>query len=994
MGKRIGFMLANIYQGSGITMWKAIAKAASKHKEDALFVFPGGKLGETDGDEYMRNDIFSLASPESIDGAIIWTSALSGTKDAEDIAVYVLEKAKTMRVVSLGMSIPGCPSVNFDAYHGTLSEIKHMITVHDDKRIAFLRGPDTHPSAEDRFRAYQDSLAEEHIEFSPSLVSSPTPWSEGEAAIKELVEGRKLIPGKDFTALAAASDMLLMAACNYLSRYGYEIPKELHVCGFNDSEENALMPVELTTVRMPVEELAKESYSLISDLCDGHQAKDILLSSDLIVRHSCGCGMVSGIKDGDEFVDFVKSLISSDEALYAVRKLLAYLAGDGDEAFLYRYADLFIASGGDAGALFDTISIYSGKIYEDRKDKLHRRIVFEERREIAKEKQRMNTLTYALNLFKRELLAARSMEYITTIMFSSFRTIGIDKAFLMLYKDFTFTVFIGGFTEEGILNDRIEFPRSNLVPQSLNSKIERGTFVVEPLFYGREELGYIVLGTEWVEGYVLEDIRVSLSSALRGISLLEDANQAKDQAERGERDAENFYARLSEDVMVPLSRMRTALEDGTRLNRDALLKSVLDAEHLLELSLMEKDELLINKKLQALSDVIQSFTSDCSVLPLFEVDAEKLGDSINILIAGNLSVQLEEYGAVISGCAKLCDKISLQYAERVLLMHSCSFDRGKEKCHITLPYPSLVKQTGMGHGIVYPSDNGFSRPPCKAELIDSRKLSACNPRAIVLTSESSEPASLILSTPSLQDRALLIFSPPASTLEATLQRLSRNDELLIACSGYHNAEALENIGRVVSLSLLRKSKGHKLIISVADNDEDVYKLRSAYHSIPLLIVRDKFTEQDLKGVATLSNTMIVNTSVLESDAFLMHLKTIAEDGTLPFQTGLLVKRAIVFLNQNARKQIARWQLAESVNISEDYLARIFRRELGLTPWEYLGIYRIQLSVGLLLRTGKTLSEIAEESGFQDQAYFSRVFRKVKGCSPGSLRKRKKVGIVQ
>ena len=241
---------------------------------------------------------------------------------------------------------------------------------------------------------------------------------------------------------------------------------------------------------------------------------------------------------------------------------------------------------------------------------------------------------------------------------------------------------------------------------------------------------------------------------------------------------------------------------------------------------------------------------------------------------------------------------------------------------------------------------------------------------------------------------MLIFSPPASTLEATLQRLSRNDELLIACSGYHNAEALENIGRVVSLSLLRKSKGHKLIISVADNDEDVYKLRSAYHSIPLLIVRDKFTEQDLKGVATLSNTMIVNTSVLESDAFLMHLKTIAEDGTLPFQTGLLVKRAIVFLNQNARKQIARWQLAESVNISEDYLARIFRRELGLTPWEYLGIYRIQLSVGLLLRTGKTLSEIAEESGFQDQAYFSRVFRKVKGCSPGSLRKRKKVGIVQ
>ena len=216
MGKRIGLMLANLYQGSSISMWKAFAKAASRHKDGSFFVFPGGKLGEDNGDEYMRNDIFSLVTPESIDGVIIWTSALSGTRDASELCDYALEKSKTMPVVSMGMTIDGCTSVNFDAYQGLLSEIEHMITVHDDRRIAFLRGPETHSSAEARFRAYRDALGKHGIEFDPELVSSPFPWADGYNAMKELIEGRHLVPGKDFTALVAASDMLLLSASNYL----------------------------------------------------------------------------------------------------------------------------------------------------------------------------------------------------------------------------------------------------------------------------------------------------------------------------------------------------------------------------------------------------------------------------------------------------------------------------------------------------------------------------------------------------------------------------------------------------------------------------------------------------------------------------------------------------------------------------------------------------------------------------------------------------------
>ena len=998
MGKRIGLMLANLYQGSSISMWKAFAKAASRHKDGSFFVFPGGKLGEDNGDEYMRNDIFSLVTPESIDGVIIWTSALSGTRDASELHDYALEKSKTMPVVSMGMTIDGCTSVNFDAYQGLLSEIEHMITVHDDRRIAFLRGPETHSSAEARFRAYRDALGKHGIKFDPELVSSPFPWADGYNAMKELIEGRHLVPGKDFTALVAASDMLLLSASNYLSEHGWEIPRDLHAGGFNDSEDNILMPTEITTVRMPIDELASESFMLISEICEGRKAESLLLPSALVIRRSCGCSGISGNGDIHAFWNRVRPLISSDEALHAAREILEYMTGKGDDTRLYRYAEIFIASGGDAGALFDAASVYPGTIIPERKDRMHRRIVMEERRAAAKEKQRTQTLTYALDSFKRELLAARSKDSIPAIMLSSFRYLGIDKAFLMLYRDFSFTEFIGGFADDSLITGPSVFSRKSIVPEELEEHIERGTFIVEPLFYGKEELGYIVIGTEWVEGYVLEDIRVSLSSALRGISLLEDANKAKDKAERGERDAENFYARLSEGVMVPLGEIRASLLDSTRLSRGSLLKSVLGAEHLLELSLMERDELSVNKVLQSLSDLLSVFEIEAGDLPLIEADTEKIRDTLRILMTGRLSVTFSEDGVIISGRRNASDKLSLQYAERVILMHSGSIHREDGSCSIMLPYPVLGDGQDSGSGVVFSGDVSSLPSGLAAVSVDCRKLVSVNPHAIVITPSSSEVASMILSS-SLIDKRLIIFAPPSSSLKATLERIAENDELTIAVFGSLASlpEKLEGLGRIVNtLPSGRIAKGKTIAIFTSSDYEEIREFRSRqrYSSVPVIVVRERFDSKDLDEISSLSNTIIVNPSVFEADGFLSHLKTIAASGTLPSHTGVLVKKAIVYLNMHAEKQISRWQVAESVNISEDYLARIFRREVGLSPWEYLGIFRIQLASDMLLNTGKTLSEIAEDTGFMDQAYFSRVFRKIKGFPPGVLRRHKKVGIVQ
>jgi transcriptional regulator GlxA family with amidase domain len=107
--------------------------------------------------------------------------------------------------------------------------------------------------------------------------------------------------------------------------------------------------------------------------------------------------------------------------------------------------------------------------------------------------------------------------------------------------------------------------------------------------------------------------------------------------------------------------------------------------------------------------------------------------------------------------------------------------------------------------------------------------------------------------------------------------------------------------------------------------------------------------------------------------------------SLPAHTSGLVKQAIAYLHQNYTRSISRWEIAEAVGVSEDYLSRVFNRELNISPWDYLNRYRVLRSKHLLLHTTDTIGVIARQVGFKDQAYFSRVFHKLMGESPQVFR---------
>ena len=80
-------------------------------------------------------------------------------------------------------------------------------------------------------------------------------------------------------------------------------------------------------------------------------------------------------------------------------------------------------------------------------------------------------------------------------------------------------------------------------------------------------------------------------------------------------------------------------------------------------------------------------------------------------------------------------------------------------------------------------------------------------------------------------------------------------------------------------------------------------------------------------------------------------------------------------------------LAEQAQINEKYLCRFFKEYTGQTPIDYINRLRVDRACYEMAVSGMNVTEAAFECGFNELSYFSKVFKRYKGVSPGEYRKR-------
>lgn len=93
-----------------------------------------------------------------------------------------------------------------------------------------------------------------------------------------------------------------------------------------------------------------------------------------------------------------------------------------------------------------------------------------------------------------------------------------------------------------------------------------------------------------------------------------------------------------------------------------------------------------------------------------------------------------------------------------------------------------------------------------------------------------------------------------------------------------------------------------------------------------------------------------------------------------------------YLDQNYQEKISLDMLADKFYVNKFYMTRIFKKQYGISIVNYLTQVRITHAKRMLRFTDMPIETISQECGMSDANYFSRVFRKVEGTSPGEFRK--------
>lgn len=161
------------------------------------------------------------------------------------------------------------------------------------------------------------------------------------------------------------------------------------------------------------------------------------------------------------------------------------------------------------------------------------------------------------------------------------------------------------------------------------------------------------------------------------------------------------------------------------------------------------------------------------------------------------------------------------------------------------------------------------------------------------------------------------------------------------------------------------------VYSVVHAEQLVHKMRYAFYHL--------FSDSNLKGLEC---------SSLVYDFLITLMKYVhqAEDEPVVKKYSRL-NPVFSYIEQNYRSPITIDDLAGTIEVTPQHLCHLFKETMDQRPFEYVNSYRIAKSKDLMLQEPDlNLVTVGERCGYESLNYFSSVFRKLEGMSPGEYKK--------
>jgi LacI family transcriptional regulator len=236
-------------------------------------------LGNTDADANRERVLFEQMRARHVDGFVLATVTLHDRLLADAAAAEV--PVVLMNRLAQDYSFP---SVSVDNEQGARMAVTHLARL-GHARIAHVAGPQEASTGASRLRGFRDGMASHGLEVAEELIAYSSRYTveEGARCCRELLQRHD-----DFTAVAAANDMLAVGCYTALDEAGLRCPEDISVIGFNDMPFIDRLRPPLTTVRFPHYQLGTEAAQLLLERIGGGEGpvKILYLAPELVVRGS------------------------------------------------------------------------------------------------------------------------------------------------------------------------------------------------------------------------------------------------------------------------------------------------------------------------------------------------------------------------------------------------------------------------------------------------------------------------------------------------------------------------------------------------------------------------------------------------------------------------------------------------------------------------------------------------------------------------------------
>lgn len=104
-----------------------------------------------------------------------------------------------------------------------------------------------------------------------------------------------------------------------------------------------------------------------------------------------------------------------------------------------------------------------------------------------------------------------------------------------------------------------------------------------------------------------------------------------------------------------------------------------------------------------------------------------------------------------------------------------------------------------------------------------------------------------------------------------------------------------------------------------------------------------------------------------------------------FPNAVLLVRAVAYMEEHLGEPLDRDSVARAAGLSGSHFSHLIREKSGRTFTDLMAQYRVDRAKTMLRRTDKSIIQIALDCGFEDQSYFSRVFKRLTGTTPKAYR---------